>query len=74
MAMTDVLRQALIDSGESYYKIEKETGIDHRILGRFVNDEGSPTGKKLDVLCDYFDLELVSKKQGKKKGQTSGKK
>ena len=73
MALTDVIRKALVDSGQTYYGISKVTGIDHRTLGRFVNGEISPTGVKLDLLAEHFGLELVSKNRGKNRRQTSGK-
>ena len=59
MAVTDQLRQAVIESGDTHYRIWKETGVDVRALDRFVNGETSGMrGHNIDRLCDYLGLEL----------------
>jgi len=62
------MAEAIKKSGQSRYRISKETGIDQAALCRIVN--GSGRGQcgleKADKLCKYLGLELVPKK-GKKK-------
>lgn len=74
MTVTEVLRNAVTDSDDTRYRIAKATGIDQHTMARFVDAIGSPNGKTIDALADYFGFELVRKNQGKNRKQTGGKK
>ena len=63
------LAKAIEESGQTRYQISKATGIDQAVLCRIAT--GSGTGscsfQTFEVLCEYLGLELVQKKQKKKK-------
>jgi len=59
--LTDPIRQAMRDSGLSYYRISHDTGIVDTSLIRFMNGQTSLRLDKADQLAEYFDLELVTK-------------
>ena len=65
MAVTDVLRSVLQESRQTHYQVGKSTGVDIRIVDRFVSGETVPSGTTIDKLCKYFGLELAEKKQKK---------
>ena len=73
MTVSIQLRTAIKASGETRYRIAKETGVDSRTLDRFLagNHIRSDT---IDVLCDYLGLHLAPEKQGGKKAKTGRKK
>jgi hypothetical protein len=57
--LTDGLRAAILQSGLTYYRIGKATGIDETNLGRFVRGELSIRLDKADRLAAYLGLRLV---------------
>ena len=63
----DTLRQVIRDSGISMYRLEKESGVNRLCVARFLNGKAMYS-HHLDVLCDYFGLELKATKA--KKGET----
>ncbi len=64
--LSDEIRQAVRDCGESQYRIMQETGIDKATLSRFVSGERGLPMKTLDTLAQYLDLHIVVGK-GKRK-------
>lgn len=64
--INDTLKQAIIESGISHYRLAKETGVDRRAIGRFIEGgHGSNIGiKTAAILAEYFGLELRPKKRG----------
>ena len=60
--MTDVLKQAIQESGLTLYRIAKDTGILDTSLLRFMRGETSLRLDKADVLADYLGLELVKQR------------
>jgi len=63
--ITDVLRQAIIDSGLPLLKIEQDTGVQRASLSRFVRGMNSLRLDVADKLAAYFGLTLTpnAKKQ-----------
>ncbi|MGA2064818.1 MAG: helix-turn-helix transcriptional regulator [Thermoguttaceae bacterium] len=57
--LTDVLRAAIQQSGLTYYRIDKATGIDESNLRRFARGEMSIRLDKADRLAAYLGLRLV---------------
>ena len=57
--LSEVLRKAVEESGVSYYRISKDTGIINTSLARFVSGETSLRLDKADVLAEYLGLQLV---------------
>ena len=74
MSVTEQLRQAIVDSGETHYRVGKNTGVDTRVLDRFVSREiKDMMGRNIDRLCDYLGLQLYPVRRAKKKAQTTRK-
>jgi len=58
--VTETLRQALEDCGQTRYAVSKATGIPESVLSRFIH--GKPLrGENLDKLSDYFGMQLTPK-------------
>jgi hypothetical protein len=62
--VTDILRQAIADSGISFKRLEKETGVLRQSLMKFARREQTLRGDMYDKLAGYFGLELVKKDKG----------
>lgn len=60
--MTEVLRDAIEESGVTRYRIAKETRIPETSLMRFLRGETSLRLDRADVLAEYFGLRLVKRK------------
>jgi transcriptional regulator with XRE-family HTH domain len=60
-----VLREAIADSGLSFKRLEKETGVLRQSLMKFARGEQSLRGDFLDRLAAFFDLELRAKRKGR---------
>jgi len=56
--VTDTIRRAVQECGETRYRISKETGIPQATLSRLVSGEREPSGALIDTLAAYFGLEL----------------
>ena len=65
--MTEALRQAIADSGETFKGLERETGVKRQSLMKFMRGEQSLRLDLADRLAAYFGLE-VSKPRTKRKG------
>ena len=60
MRLSDQIRQAIDNCGQTRYAIWKATGISQETLSRFMSGErGLPT-KTLDTLADYLDLNITA--------------
>ena len=57
------LRQALLDSGLSIYRLSKETGVSQPQLCRFVNGRRGITLETAARLAAALDLELCQKRR-----------
>ena len=66
MSVTERIRKAVIASGETHYRIYKETGIDTRVLDRFVHEGSGLRSHNIDRLCAYLGLQLVAKQQARR--------
>ena len=63
MVISEQLKRAVVQSGETHYKLAKETGVDSRTLDRFMSGEQSNIQSgTVDALCAYLGLELCQKK------------
>lgn len=61
--MTDVLKQAIRESGLTYYRIAKDTGMVGTSLLRFMAGQTSLRLDKADVLAEYLGLQLCARKR-----------
>ena len=59
-----VLREAIAESGLSFKRLEKETGVLRQSLMKFCREEQSLRGDCFDRLAEYFNLELRPKRKG----------
>ncbi len=55
--MTDTLRQAVKQSGETLYAISKATGVNHDSLTRFMRGDTSLRLDVADKLAAYLGIE-----------------
>ena len=60
--LSEQLRQAIRDCGESRYALSKRTGIDQSTLTRFMSGERGLRLDVVDVLADVLGLELRPRK------------
>ena len=67
--MSEQIKQAVAESGQSQYAIGKATGISPSTLSRFVSGERGLPMKTLDRLADYLDLNITTGKGRKSKGR-----
>lgn len=69
MSISEALKQAITDCGESVYAVSKGSGVSHPIIYRFVNGERLPSLENVDRLAAYLGLELrpVVKAKSKRK-------
>ena len=56
--MTEALRRAVKDSGESLYAICKATGLNEDALSRFMRGQQSMRLDLADKLAGYFGIEV----------------
>ncbi len=59
--MSEQLRKAVQDCGQTRYAISKETGIPASVLSRFVASGAGLRSQNLDRLCDHLGLTLTVK-------------
>ena len=65
--LSDSVRQAINESGESRYAIAKATGIDESALAKFYNGQRGITTDTLDRLAEYLGLRIVMGRKPKQK-------
>jgi transcriptional regulator with XRE-family HTH domain len=63
--ISQALRQAIADSGLSFKRLEKETGVLRQSLMKFAKGEQSLRGDFMDCLAVFFGLELRKRKSKK---------
>jgi transcriptional regulator with XRE-family HTH domain len=56
-SMTDLLKQAITNSGRTFTDIERATGVQRASLLRFMRGETSLRLDKADDLAEYFGIE-----------------
>ena len=61
--ITRELRQAIAESGISFKRLEKETGVLRQSLMKFARGEQSLRGDIMDKLAVFFKLELQPKRK-----------
>jgi hypothetical protein len=64
--ISEQLRQAIRDSGESLCHIANGCGVDDGMLSRFMRSLRGMSTKSVDRLCEYLNLEL---RESKRKGR-----
>ena len=61
--LSDQVRRAIEDSGETRYAICKATGLDNATLCRFMSGERGLSTTALDTLAEYLELSIVSSRK-----------
>lgn len=65
--VSDQLRHAILNCGETRYALSKRSGVGGPILSRFVNGERTLRLETVDLLCEALGLELKPKRTTKGK-------
>jgi len=68
LPLTDQLRQAVLNCGQSQAAICRATGIDKTALFRFVTGERGVSMKVMNKLGEFLGLRIVADKPRPKKG------
>jgi hypothetical protein len=61
--LTDVLRQAIRDSGQTLYRVAKDSGVNYAIVHRFVVHHESIALTGFVKLCAYLGLTLKPERE-----------
>lgn len=61
--VSEVLRETINGSGESLYRVAKATGLPYAVVYDFARGNGGINSATLDVLCEFYDLRLVGRRQ-----------
>jgi transcriptional regulator with XRE-family HTH domain len=61
LALTEQVRRAIAESGQTRYRIAQETGIAESTLCKFMAGERGFTLASLDKLADYLGLGIVAR-------------
>ena len=67
--MTDQVREAIGDCGETRYRISQDTGIDESTLSKFYHGQRGMSLDSFDLLCQYLRLRVVMDRKPKQKGR-----
>jgi plasmid maintenance system antidote protein VapI len=63
--ITEVLRLAIVESGEAHIALERATGVQRASIMRFVRGTNSLRLDLADKLAAHFGLELRPKRKGR---------
>jgi len=69
LKLSDQLRRAIANCGQTRYQIAQATGIGQAALSRFVHGERGLSLESIDKLAEYLHLEVVMKKPSKGRGK-----
>ena len=65
--ISDTIRDAIIGSGKSLYRIGEQSGVAYAPLHGFVNRDRSLSMENLDRLADYLGLVLIVREEAETK-------
>lgn len=57
--LSDQIRQAIAECGETRYRICKATGINEAALSKFFHGERGLSLDTLDLLAEYLHIEII---------------
>ncbi|MCK4627021.1 MAG: helix-turn-helix transcriptional regulator [Phycisphaerae bacterium] len=63
---SDQIKQAVVNSGLSHYRICMDAGIDKSTMSRFMSGKGGLSISSQDRLADVLKLDVVTRKQAMK--------
>jgi len=58
-SLVDELRDAILNSGQTEYRVAKDSGTPQPVLNRFVRGERGISLETAAKLCKYLDLHLA---------------
>ena len=58
--LSEQLKAAILNSGQTRYRIAQETGITEATLSKFIHGHHGLSQETVDVLGDYLGLRLVA--------------
>ncbi len=61
--LSDQVRQAIEECGETRYQIAQETKLDASTLCRFMSGERGLSTTALDTIAEYLELSIVSSRK-----------
>jgi hypothetical protein len=64
--LSDQVRQAIEECGETRYAICKATGLDNATLCRFISGERGLSMNALDTVAEYLELDIVRRRRTSK--------
>jgi hypothetical protein len=64
MTVCGQLREAILASGRTFYRIGKDSGVKPEVVGRFAKGQRDVRGETLDRIAAALGLELTAKKEG----------
>ena len=65
--LSDQMRRAIDESGQTRYRIAVETGIDQSALAKFYNGHRGLSMDAVDRLGEYLGLQIVTKRKPDKR-------
>jgi len=66
--LVDAIRMAVEASGQTRYRIAKESGVSAGQLSRLVNGERGMSVETIERLATYLGLEIVIRQKRRRKG------
>jgi hypothetical protein len=60
--VSDSLRAAILDSGQSLYRVSRDSQLSYPVVHGFVRGYRALSMRAMDRLCQYFNLRLTSEK------------
>jgi len=68
MAISEQLREAIEDSGETLYRVAKDSGVSYPVVHSFANG-GEIKMTSADKLADYLGLELRPRRTSRRRSK-----
>lgn len=65
MSISEQLKQAINDCGQTVYVVARDSGVSHATIYRFLSGERSLSLDNADRLAEYLELELRPVKKRK---------
>lgn len=67
--LLDDIRDAIEASGQTRYRIAKESGIAESVLSRLMSGERGLSIEGMERLAEYLGLEIVIRPKGRRRGR-----
>jgi plasmid maintenance system antidote protein VapI len=64
--VSEQLKEAILNCGETRYRIAQETGITEATLSKYIHGHHGLSQETVDILAEYLGLRLVADDQRRK--------